>query len=179
MKGRNKSFIQIEGVPIIRRAVDTLKEIFEEIFIVTNSPEDYAQYEKEAVIITDIIKEIGPLGGIHSALSQTSQEAVFFVACDMPYLHNDIILSQIEHFNKINCDCLLAKVGSLIEPLHGIYKRNLKNKIESFIKDNSNDYAIKSFLKKSNTAYFELEDNVFYRDVFRNLNTPEDLRKFS
>lgn len=177
MKGKNKAFISIDGgPPIIRRTIYTLKEISEEIFIVTNSPEDYKLYGKEAIIITDIIKEVGPLGGIHSVLSQTSKEAVFFVACDMPFLHNDIILSQINYFSKINCDCLVAKVGLSIEPLHGIYKKSLKNKIESFLKDNS-DYAIRSFLKNSDVGYFELEDNVFYRNAFRNLNTPEDLKE--
>ena len=62
--------------------------IFKEVILVTNSPEDYVLFENECRIIPDIIKDKGPLGGIHSALSNTAKKAVFFVACDMPYLHN-------------------------------------------------------------------------------------------
>jgi len=77
MGGVNKSFIEIQGSPIIQRSVNILKEIFEEIIIVTNSLTDYEPYKKECRVVTDIIKGIGPLGGIHSALSHTTKRRFF------------------------------------------------------------------------------------------------------
>ncbi|MBI4739917.1 molybdenum cofactor guanylyltransferase, partial [Candidatus Woesearchaeota archaeon] len=88
MSGENKAFIRIGQRPIIEVVIKILEGIFEEIILVTNSPEEYKAYEKRATVCRDIVKNTGPLGGIYSALSTAKEEAVFFVACDMPFLHN-------------------------------------------------------------------------------------------
>ena len=91
MGGRDKSFIEIGGTSIIERTIRLFEGIFEEIILVTNSPYAYKDYAGRIIMIEDEIKDAGPLGGIHAALSKTSGKGVFFVACDMPFLHNDII----------------------------------------------------------------------------------------
>ena len=141
--------------------------------MVNNSPQDYKLYEKDAVIITDFIKNKGPLGGIHAGLSQTSREAVFFVACDMPFLHNDIICSQIRCFNQSDCDCLVPRLGHFIEPLHAIYKKGLSEELGHFLKTN-HDYSVRRFLKTINVQFFDLNDSFFNRMEFTNINTPEE-----
>lgn len=176
MKGRNKALLRINGVPLIERAVKLLKEIFEEVIIVTNSTQDFKSYKKDAIIIEDIIKGAGPLGGMHSALSRMSKEAVFFAACDMPFLHNDIIRLEVSSFSKTDCDCLVPKIGALIEPICAVYKKNLKDKIETFLK-HGDDFSIRGFLKTVNTHYLDLGGNIYYRNAFKNLNTSEDFEK--
>lgn len=174
MKGKNKALLRINGVFLIERTAKLLKEIFEEVIIVTNSPGDFKQYKNYAVITEDIIKDTGPLGGIHSALSRTSKEAVFFAACDMPFLHNALILRQLQVFDQTNCECLVPRIESSIEPLHAVYKKDLKDKISAFVKG-SKGYSIRSFLKTIDVRYLDLENNRFNRNIFKNLNTMEDL----
>lgn len=176
MKGRNKAFLRINGCILVERTIKLLKEIFEEIIIVTNSPQDFASYGNDVVIIEDIIKDRGPLCGIHSALCRTSKEAVFFTACDMPFLHNAIIRDEIDCFRKADCDCMVPKIGALVEPVCAIYKKDLSEEIEFFLRK-SNKLAIRDFLKTVNTHYLDLEDNIFHRNAFRNVNTPEDADK--
>ncbi len=176
MSGFNKALIEINGTPIIERSIKILQGIFEEIIIVTNSPEEFKSFEKETRIITDRIKNVGPLGGIHAALSTTSKEGVFFVACDMPFLHNALILRQLKDFRRANCECLVPRIGDSIEPLHAVYKKALKEKINGFVKD-SQDYSIRSFLKTSNVCYWDLKNSRLNRGIFKNLNTKEDLEK--
>lgn len=176
MSGLNKALIEINGSSVIQRTIKILRSSFEEIIIVTNSPEEFKLFEKEAMIITDVIKNAGPLGGIHAALSATSKKEVFFVACDMPFLHNAVIHQQLDYFSKINCDSLVPKHGSSIEPLHAVYKKRLKHDIEVFLK-NSRHYSIRCFLETVNTHYLELGESRFYKNVFKNLNTPEDLTR--
>ncbi len=172
MGGRNKALIEIAGMPIIQRTINLMKDLFEEILLVTNSPGDFAEYGREATIITDVVKGVGPLGGIHSALSYTTKEAVFFIACDMPMVHNALIKQQINFFNSSKCDVLVPRVGSYIEPLHAIYSSSIKENITSFVKESSN-YAVKSFLKTVNKKYVDVENN----EMFANINTPVDLEK--
>ena len=176
MAGQNKGFIQIDGKPIIARTIELLEGIFEEIILVTNSPQEYKSYKKAVVMVEDIIKGAGPLSGIYSALSVTRKEAVFFVACDMPFLHNASILQQLELFAKIDCDCLVPRIGSFAEPLHAIYKKSLRDNIDGFIRD-SNDYSIRSFFKTVNVYYWDLENSRFNKKIFKNVNTKEDLLK--
>ncbi|MCK4488044.1 MAG: molybdenum cofactor guanylyltransferase [Desulfobacterales bacterium] len=91
MKGRNKSFLKINGTPLIQKTISLFKRLFEEIIIVTNCPPDYALYKKDALIVTDILKNKGPLGGIHTGLTRATKKRVFFAACDMPFLEEGLI----------------------------------------------------------------------------------------
>jgi molybdopterin-guanine dinucleotide biosynthesis protein A len=66
-------------------------------------------------------------------------------------------------------------MGLSIEPLHAIYKKELKSKISAFLKDSRN-HSIRSFLETTNVYYWNLENNRINRKVFKNLNTIEDLK---
>ncbi len=174
MNGQNKAFLHINGIPLIQKTINLLKKIFEEIMIITNTPNEYKAYQKECTILEDKIKGIGPLEGIYTGLSSTKKDAVFFVACDMPNLHIDFILKEITLFNQSNCDALIPEIGSFIEPLHSIFKTSLKHKMYDFI-NTTQDYSIKNFLKTINVSYMDLEDNQFNKNIFKNINTLEDL----
>lgn len=179
MAGKNKAFIKIDGLPLIQRTIGNLKEIFQEIIIVTNSPQEFRLYEKGAFVTSDIIKNIGPLGGIYSALNITSRKGVFFVACDMPFVHNALIKQQLNKFAQIDCDALVPRISSRLEPIHAIYKKSLKTSIGRFIEKNSEIYSIREFLRTVNTYYWDLEDNPFNRKIFSNVNTPDDFNQFN
>ncbi len=174
--GINKAYIKVKETYILSRTVSILKDIFDEIIIVTNNPKEYKQLNNKYIIITDTIKNIGPLGGIHSALLHTNKEAVFFAACDMPYLHNEIIQKQISIFNNHNCDAVIPRIGPHIEPLHAIYRKNIINKIDLLIKDTRN-YSVRNLLNVIDVRFLDLEENNLNRKVFTNINTPEDLEK--
>jgi len=175
MKGENKAFLFVGGTPIVTRVLGILRETFQEIIIVTNSEQDFAAFKKNSIIIEDLIKDSGPLAGIYSALSITTQEAVFFVACDMPNLHNALILRLVNYFKKSDFDVVVPRINSFIEPLAGIYRKGLKDRLKVFL-HTSKDYSIKSFLRTVDVGYLDLEDNSLNRKIFSNLNTPQDLR---
>lgn len=172
MGGLDKAMLCVGGKSILERSISVLQEIFQELIIVTNDTRAYNY--KGIKTVKDEIKDIGPLGGIYTGLNQLSAKAGFFVACDMPFLHNDMILRQIDYFNQAPCEALVSRVGGLIEPLHAIYRNTLKVKIPSFL-ENNKEHSIKGFLKTINVCYFELEDTVSNRQCFKNINTPEEL----
>lgn len=174
MGGENKAFLKIDNIPMIERIIAILKEISDEILLITNSPGDYHQYEKDCCIITDRIKGVGPLAGIHAGLLKTRKEALFFTACDMPFLHNALILRQINCFNQTNCDAVVPRRGSFIEPLHAVYKKGLNEYIDQYLEEGK-DCSIRGFLKKVRVCYLDLEDTPAHRRVFKNVNTQEDL----
>ena len=173
--GINKALIEIDNCTILKNNTKILKSIFNEIILVTNSPEQYLCAKKDYTIISDEIKGIGPLGGIYSALLKTNKEAVFFVPCDMPFLNTKVINKVIEAYKNNNYDAVVPRIKNNIEPLHAIYKKNIHKKLLTHITECSN-YSIRNFYKKINVYYLDLEDNLFFNKTFTNINTHSDLK---
>jgi molybdopterin-guanine dinucleotide biosynthesis protein A len=171
--GKTKANMIVGGISIISRMVNTLNEIFDEIIIVTNRPEEFQDYRNYKVV-ADEHKNTGPLGGIHAAMTVSSNPAIFVFAGDMPFISGDLIIRQIEYFNKSQCDVLIPKINSKDEPLHAIYNLTTFLKLDYFLLA-MNDYAIRNFLGKVDVTYWHLEETPVYRKVFTNINTPSDL----
>ncbi len=174
--GKSKAFIQLNDTSFLNLIVSTIDQLFNEIIIVTNKPQEYCDMKNNYSIITDKIKGIGPLGGIYSALYHCSSEAIFVVPCDMPYLNKKVIEQEIECYNKSDCDALIPRMDSFIEPLHAIYKKSTFNILQSLINE-TEDYSIRNFLKLIHVQYMEMEDNEPNRQAFTNINTHEDFER--
>lgn len=167
-----KAKIVIDGKTIISRIIDTIGDVFDDIIIVTNTPDHFAEYNG-CKIIGDKFLNKGPLGGIHSAMKETEKEALFVLACDMPLLNKEIIIRQIEFYNNNSCDVLIPQINKYIEPLHGIYKKSLTGILEEYL-SGFNDYAIREFLKKVNVRYMQFEGSEKSGSAFTNINSPSD-----
>ena len=172
--GLDKSFVEISGKPIIEIILDEIEDIFEEIIIVTNNPNSYTKYMKRCKIVTDEIKNIGPLGGFYTAMVNTEKDSIFYLACDMPFIKKEIIIRQIDFFYQNNCDVLQPLIGNLFEPMHSIYKRDLSEKLLKFL-ETAKTYSILTFLRKINVSSFELEDIKENIIPFMNINSKKDL----
>jgi|WetSurMetagenome_2_1015567.scaffolds.fasta_scaffold18013_3 molybdopterin-guanine dinucleotide biosynthesis protein A len=172
-----KSKITIDGKMIISGIIETLAYIFDEITIVTNTPDEFREYHT-CKIIGDKFRNKGPLGGIHSALEETDKEAVFVVAGDMPKLDKDIITRQIDFYYHNNCDILIPRINQHIEPLHGIYRKTLTGIMTEYL-EGRNNYAIREFLKKPevHVRLIEFEESEKNARAFTNINSPADIRK--
>lgn len=174
--GRCKAFIQLKDKSFLNIITSTFEQLFKEIIIVTNNPSDFTSLSNKYSIIPDKIKNVGPLGGINSALYHCSADAIFVVPCDMPFLNKGLIEKQIEFYNNSDCDVLIPRIGSFIEPLHAIYRKNIFNILQSFLSE-TQEYSIRSFLKLINVQYMEIEDNAINRQAFTNINTQEDFER--
>jgi molybdopterin-guanine dinucleotide biosynthesis protein A len=174
MGGKSKALLKLNKIPLIQQAINILSTMFNQIIIVTNCPREYVSYNNKAQIITDIIKEAGPLGGIYAALSYSSAKSVFFIACDMPYLHNELIEKQVRLFNNFTNEVLVPHTSGHLQPLHAIYSVNLVTQIETFFSDNSK-HSLQRFLSTVDT--FNLNLHTKYLKVFTNINTPQELER--
>jgi molybdopterin-guanine dinucleotide biosynthesis protein A len=166
-----KAKLLISGKPIIARTLEVLNPIFDDILIVTNSKDQFSDYSSYKMV-SDIFEKVGPLGGLHAALTATSRDAVFMVASDMPLLSGEIIASMLEQFGSCNCEILIPRHNGLDEPLHAIYSRSLLERLDSFL-ISSKEYAIRDFLKLAVVDYFAVDIN--NNNPFLNINRPADM----
>ena len=70
--GRDKGALVVEGRTIRDRQLAMLSEVADEVLIVAPGH------------VEDIFPECGPMGGVHTAVSAATHDAVFVIACDMP-----------------------------------------------------------------------------------------------
>jgi molybdenum cofactor guanylyltransferase len=168
-----KSNIVINGKTIISRIIHTISCIFDEIIIVTNTPEEFKEYSNYKIVRDQFLK-VGPLGGIHAALKASTKDAIFVFAGDMPLLDEKYILRQIEFYKSDYCDILIPKINQSIEPLHAIYKISMIDTLENYLTGSSN-FAVRDFFKTVSVTYLQLEDSVETKNAFTNINSPSDI----
>ena len=176
--GALKSFISIEGMPIIARNLALLRELFNEVFISANSPGPY--FHLGAPLIGDVLASMGPMSGIYSALINAKGPGVFVAACDMPFLDKKVIAFIHERyllrFKECGpCDAVVPVFNNCPQPLSGVYSRTLLPYLEEGITNEKT--ALVPFLRSVNT-YFINESDMRTIDPwgrsFMNINTVED-----
>ena len=126
MGGRNKAFIEFEGERLIDRSVRLFQSLFDEVILITNSPQEYL--DLGVALVTDIYQNKGALGGIHAGLFHATNEKVFFAACDMPFLNEALIKHMIDLSAEF--DILVPQSPDGLQPLHAIYSRKCLPVIE-------------------------------------------------
>ena len=170
--GKLKSKIIINDRPILALMLDVLESVFSTITLSTNSPAEFSDFEKINKV-SDKHKGIGPLGGIHAAMSQSSAEALFVIAGDMPYPSESLIRQMADYYLACGCEILIPVYDERIEPLHALYSNSLLKKLDHFL-SRTRIYSIREFLKTSDVMYFDIGELGFDKAVFTNINTPED-----
>ena len=80
--GRDKSALIVGDRTILERQIAELTTIAGEILIVGGRRESV----EGARLVSDLVPGCGPLGGLHTALSESQGEATIVIACDMPYV---------------------------------------------------------------------------------------------
>ncbi|HOI75072.1 MAG TPA: molybdenum cofactor guanylyltransferase [Syntrophales bacterium] len=171
--GANKAFLTVEGERMIDRAVQILRDVCDEILVVTNEPLEYL--DLGVTVVTDIFKGMGPLAGIHSGLFHAGAPRAFVCACDMPYLDAPFIrylVSLAEGY-----DIVVPCRGDRPEPLHAVYSLKCLPVIRSLLE--RNERKVTGFYKGFHILTVgEAETAPFFagQDPFLNVNTREQLR---
>ncbi len=125
--GKNKAFVEVGGVRIIDRIYDTLKNLFEEIILITNDPLEYIEYD--ALIGIDLFEKRSSLNGIYSGLFYSSHPHVFITACDTPFLQKELV-EMVTGSIDDRFDVVMPRTSEGSEPLCAVYSKKSLNRIE-------------------------------------------------
>ena len=173
--GKNKALVKLHGIPLIERVLDVMRPIFRRVIIITNTPDEYSYLELP--MYQDIIKGLGPLGGINTGL-RVIPGSGFFVACDMPFLNQGLIRHIVEI--KADFDVVVPRISGNMEALHALYGKGCQSKIEGLI--NSGIYQVFRFFNEVSVRYVDEDEvRIFDPDLrsFLNVNSPEGLNDFN
>ncbi len=117
----NKAFAKLGDYSIIETIINKLRKNFDNnIIIISNEPELYEHLGLK--IYTDIYPGLGPISGIHSALVNSSSEAVFAIACDMPFVPQSLIEHMIERADGY--DAVVARINNFYQATSALYQKS-------------------------------------------------------
>ncbi|HAH55334.1 MAG TPA: molybdenum cofactor guanylyltransferase [Flavobacterium sp.] len=166
--GTDKGLLLFEGKPMIQYVIEQMQPIFDKLAIVSNNPE----YEKFGLeLIPDLIKDIGPAGGIYTALHHSEAKLNFMLSCDMPFITKEAIEFLVKNAGE-NQIVLLENQGKL-EPLFGLYAKDCEAVWLQLIQQNT--IKLQDMVSYFKLKIIPIENNeIFAASFFKNINTKED-----
>lgn len=169
--GSNKALLPYRGERFIEAIHRQMHELFDEVLLVTNTPEQYSFLSCRKV--ADIFQDAGALAGLHAGLHHSNTAHIFAVACDMPYL-NPALIGKIASLRD-RADVVIPHGANGWEPLHALYRKECLAPMEAALTEGRR--RIVSFFPEvlvcqlSREAVAELDPGF---ESFQNINTPSD-----
>lgn len=168
MNYKQKGFLVYRDMSFLEIALCAVSN-FEEVIISCRDKSLFEKYKNKAKIILDEYDEIGPIGGICTALKEASFSKSLIISCDMPLLNKfDISYIGSMDFNEA---VLLPMVNGRVQCLCAIYDKMVIPFLEDMI--NSNEYKIKKLYKNVSVRYIFPKN----QEMFLNINTVEEYMK--
>jgi molybdopterin-guanine dinucleotide biosynthesis protein A len=178
--GKDKGSIIFKGKPMICHVLDVVKDVADEVILVLREDEQVESYSgilkdyKFLKIVTDRIKDQGPLVGILTGLSCVKSVQAQILPCDSPFISKEFLLKMFRYAESSDFDAIVPIWDDgHIEPLHSIYKKNTANYIEDLLKNEKRD--VNSFISKLNVKFIDVKELYKERKSFQNINTIKDI----
>ncbi|HEY3490197.1 MAG TPA: formate dehydrogenase accessory sulfurtransferase FdhD [Candidatus Deferrimicrobiaceae bacterium] len=174
--GSDKALLPWQGGRLIEAVHRGLANLFEEVIVAGGDRERFAFLP--CAHVPDLRPGLGPLSGIHAALSQSRHPRIFVVGCDMPTIRETLV----RRLASVACeaDAVVPESDRGLEPLHALYGKGALAELESFL--GRGDGRIVSFLDRVK-VYCVARDEVARLDPafrsFRNVNTPEEYARLA
>ncbi|MGH7355969.1 MAG: molybdenum cofactor guanylyltransferase [Candidatus Rokuibacteriota bacterium] len=174
MGGRPKALLELGGRRIIERVLDAVAPAVDDVLLVTNTPELYG--DLGVTMVGDVFPDHGSLGGIYSGLKAASGDCAFTVACDMPFLHPEVVRLVVGRAGE--GDVVLPRVGGQWETMHAAYAKTCLPHIEACLA--AGRFKIAGFFDRVRVVEIGADEVARFRApeiAFMNVNTPEELER--
>ncbi len=173
---RDKSLYEFNGKPLIKHVVDAVSPVFKSVSVISNDTEKFSFLGLNT--IPDIIPDLGPIGGIYTALMQSAGKNIFVFACDTPFINKKFI--EYMTLKTEGFDIIIPSISDRFEPLHAVYSSSCLPYILKLI--NSGDMKIINFFDRMKLLKITEEEIKKFDPqlkLFQNINYFEDIEKFS
>ncbi len=173
--GSPKAFAKYGGVAFYRIVLNQLQTIVNETAIVTKKDlikEFHTSPSDQVTLLLDheSVVGMGPLAGIYSAMEEINGDYFVTVACDMPFVKEDVLVKLLEEMKKHPEAMAVVPIHyGRIQPLCAIYHASCSG----VIKDNLRlkNRRMTDLLEGIKVHYVSFDANQHY---FVNINTNEE-----
>jgi molybdenum cofactor guanylyltransferase len=169
--GKDKALLKLHNSYLIDYPIKALQQLTADVRIV-GDPEKYGFLKLP--VIPDCIESKGPLSGIYSALKASSSLLNLIVGCDMPRISLSFLKLLLG--KTLLGDAVMMKFDDgFCEPLCSLYSKACLQVIEENFRQHQ--YKISEVFSSLKVAYVSEEEITtlgLSREIFTNVNTPED-----
>ena len=170
--GTDKAFVEFQGQTLLERALTLVTTVTRNVYILGSR----ARFGAFGDVLEDEFPEHGPLGGIHAALRASSSDRNLILAVDMPFV-TEAFLRYLVNESESGAVVTVPRAAGNWQPLCAIYQKAFADLAELALRSGRN----KIDLLFGETSVHIIEDPDLQRagfgsELFRNLNTPEELQ---
>jgi molybdopterin-guanine dinucleotide biosynthesis protein A len=171
--GAEKALVELDGRTLLERALSLARSISGEVQIVGSK----AKFSGYGDVVEDEFPQHGPLGGIHAALRASTSELNLMLAVDMPFVEVRFLeFLFVEAARHESAVVTIPRAAGAWQTLCAVYRKPFsdlaeqalragKNKIDPLFRETTIQILDEPALTKLN----------FSLNMFRNVNTPEEL----
>jgi len=166
--GRDKALLPFDNhTSLSKFQYQKLNNIFNIVYL--SAKEN--KFDFNCNIIKDKYTQSSPLVGIVSVFETLSDNAVFILSVDAPFVDKRVI-DELYTAYKDNpaTSAIIAKSPNGIEPLCGIYTRSILSLAKKHL--NTNNHRLTDLLSNSSITVVNFDTN----KPFINLNTPDEYK---
>lgn len=162
--GQDKCDLKFDGETLLNVQIDKLKSIG----IIDIVASGYRGKDCSAKVVEDKIMK-GPLSGILVGLSSIVNDRAFVISVDVPLVRRMSIKRIIDYSFEKDLEMAMIRHNGNREPLMGVYKKSLIDKIKEILEGNS--YSVMKLADNAKYEFLDIDDDDRY---FLNVNNKED-----
>jgi molybdenum cofactor guanylyltransferase len=175
--GEDKSQVKLADKLLIDYILSEIIEEFNELLIISNNSIEFQKSEKISVI-NDFKKDLGPLGGVLSAMKwvKDNNKAYQWISTfptDTPFFKNQILKDFFKSIQPEDSKLFFIKSNNTRHNIFGLWSLDLINKLEEDLERGERKVEAWANSVGVNTINMQFKKN----DPFFNINTKEDLEK--
>lgn len=175
--GFDKQLLMEDDRRILETVIDTLKQEFSDILIVTAKPQ---LYEGMGVrLCSDLYPGRGPLAGVHAALHHARSQYIYLLACDMPVVNLPFIRHMKQKLLETRMDICASRYNERMEPFNTFYSRSLLGEVVHRLETGNS--SLFRFINASRACVLTQEDAACFDKelrMFTNINTRTEYQKY-
>ena len=170
--GCDKGALVVDGRSIRERQIMELSRLTSDILIVGARPAPVPG----ARIVSDLEPGHGPLGGLHTALIESTGDRTIVVACDMPYVTAPLLRHLLAL--TLDADIAVPRTDSGYHPLCAAYTRACIEPVARRLADGRLKMTdLFADVRVREVTAEELEPFGDCRRLLSNVNTPDEYRR--
>ena len=175
--GEDKSQVKLGGKLLIDYILSEIIEEFREILVVSNSSIDFKHSDKIS-IIEDIKKNLGPLGGVLTAMkwvknNNKDYKWISTFPADTPFFKHSILQKFLQNIQPEESKLFFIKSNNTRHNIFGLWSIDLMDKLEEDLNKGERKVEVWANSIGVKTINIEFQNE----DPFFNINTKEDLEK--
>lgn len=173
--GRDKATLPLAGRPLAHWALEALRPLVAECWLVTNQPLEHLGLG--APLLIDVSPGRGALGGLLSVMLVARGSHVLLSACDTPFLQPELLAAMVAQAGG-GLDAVVCRSSRGLEPLPGVFSCRLQARVQVQLK--SGDLRLRTLLEACRTKILTPAEVAGYDPAelsYFNINTSEEARK--